>query len=127
MSRLTDKTDSEALDFKSKIAAFANLSDNWDGLGTSEPSQLAISNALFVLEALFKNETLPDFVNATSDDSIVVQLQRENGFYLFECFNNGDIVFLKKQNGKRDVVDLQKWDIQNAVAQISANKTNALF
>jgi hypothetical protein len=121
-------------DFK-KIRGFADIPENWDGLGSSAPTDLAIENALFIVTKLFEQGISPDSINPTSDDSIVIQLYRPSlvrladskHFYLFECFNNGDIVFLKKENGQRDVVDLSKWDVPSAVTQISSDKTNALF
>ncbi len=127
--QLPDNIDDE------KIRSFANLPENWDGLGTAAPTLSAIENALFIVKKLYERGIRPDSVNPTSDDSIVIQLHRSsserfaNGsrFYLFECFNSGDIVFLKKENGQRDVVDLPKSSVQYVIAQMSSDETNALF
>ncbi len=116
--RLPDKIDDE------KIWRFANLPENWDGLGTPAPTLSAIENALFIVKKLYERGIRPDSVNPTSDDSIVIQIQRSSSersadgsrFYLFECFNNGDIVFLKKENGQRDVVDLEKQNVPQVIA-----------
>jgi len=125
----------ESTTIREKIRSFANLPENWDGLGTSAPTRSAIENALFIVKKLYARGIRPDSVNPTSDDSIFIQIHcpsladstERNHFYLFECFNDGDIVFLKKENGQRDVIDLPKSSVQNAIDQISSGDTNALF
>jgi hypothetical protein len=95
-------------EFYWKIKGFSNLEDDWDKLGTCAPSPTAIGNALFTLRELYQNDVVPNHVNATSDESIIFEIYNENGRFLFEFFNDGDIVFMKKQPTQREVIDISK-------------------
>lgn len=88
---------------KDKIESFKNIViDNCDS-----PTSLSIENALSILNILGSFFIYPNKVSPSLDGGIIFEFFKNDNYYVIELFNNGDIVFLKRENDKEsDVSDL---------------------
>jgi len=90
-----DKFNNTYLASKARIKSFKEIGENWDSMGSAAPSELSIRNALFALELLKDSMIFPNSINPSSDEGIVFEFSLNKNYFIFEFYNDGDIVFLK--------------------------------
>ena len=76
---------------RQKVSRFALLKKGWDSYEANPPSPLAIRNTLTFLDHLETQGTLPDWVEPSSDDSIVLELTIDGAVHEWDFFSDGNI------------------------------------
>lgn len=85
-----------------------NAVENAKKLGFDVPNDEVINLAYSTLENIERYYFSILFINPSSDGGIIIELNRAGIYYLIELFNDGDIVFLKRDGENREVFDLDK-------------------
>lgn len=80
------------------IKSFVNYPPNWDSFGSQPPNEIAIMNAIKGLQILAGNGLFPDKVSPSMEEGIIFEFLLMSNYYLFEFYNDGDIIFLKRED-----------------------------
>ncbi|GEM_PF-3928497 len=72
------------------------------------PNQKVLNLTNSVLKKIISQGFLIDFINPSVEGGIILELDRYGIYYLIEFFNDGDIVFLKRNGDNREVFDLDE-------------------
>jgi len=107
----------ENLELKTK--SFKYLDSNWNLYGAERPNDTAINNAVHTLLELRKAHILPDSILPSYDESIIFEIDEDDNHFLFEFYNDGEIVFLIKEGeAESNAYEFQLDSISEAIAQI---------
>lgn len=104
--------------YKARVESFRYYAKGWDSFNSEPPNEVAIKNALNTLDILKIHSILPVKINASSDEGIIFELLINGNYYLFEFYNDGDIVFLKRENGKSEAFDINNNEIESKILEI---------
>ncbi len=84
---------------RKRIAGFGHLEKGWDTYGAEAPSDLAIANALRVLdelEQIDEGDASLEWAVPTGDESILLQYMIDDTIYHWEFDSDGDIAVMEK-------------------------------
>ena len=101
-----------------KIKSFEYYPKGWDSFDTEPPSKIAIKNAIFALKLTRKHFILPERVNASADEGIIFEFLKGDKYYLIEFYNDGDIVYLKRENTKSEAFDITNAELEGIIKEI---------
>lgn len=74
-----------------KVNGFSKLKKGWDAYDAEPPSNLAIQNALTFLRHLEQNGIVPDWVEPSSDSSILLHITIDGRIHEWDFYNDGNI------------------------------------
>lgn len=100
---------------KLKIKKLINETDS-----SLRPNKVSVKNANKILDILASQNLNPKFINLSEDKSILLELFDDVNYYLFETFDDDDIVFLKRNKitEEREVYDLTSQSIKETINSI---------
>jgi len=87
-------------------------------LGIDAPSKNVLESCSLVISMLNRKGFNIDFINPSKDGGVILELTKDSVYYLFEFFNDGDIVFLKRNGQSREVFDLDKKSLIEYIQKI---------
>ena len=88
------------LSLKRKVSGFRNLEKGWDSYGASPPSETAIQNTLTFLDILENLSLAPDWVEPTSDDSIMLEVKVGEVLQEWDFYSDGIVAVLYEKDGE---------------------------
>ena len=88
---------------RTKVAGFAELKVGWDTYKALPPSAAAIKNTQRFLQVLESLELNPDWVEPSSDDSILLEVTVGGVVQEWDFFSDGKVAVLYEKNG--EVID----------------------
>jgi len=91
-------------DYKKKIKSFAYLGPEWNPYGAAPPNSEAINKALHTLAIVRDSGIFPDLVNPSVEEGIVFEWKVDDKFFLFEFYNDGEIIYLKREGDEESHV-----------------------
>jgi len=91
---------------RQQIHSYRTLGKNWDSYGAEPPSEIAIGHALDALGLFYGRGVLSMNVSPSSDEGIVLEFFVEGKFHLIEFYNDGDIVYVRRDDGQSYVFDI---------------------
>ena len=106
------------LRFWERIKSFENYVMDWDSFGSKPPNVTSINHAQHALRMLRHHRIFPEMVNPSSDEGIVFEFFRGDRYYLFEFYNDGDIVFLRREGDERKAEDISINDLEEKILEI---------
>ncbi len=101
-----------------RVSSFKNYIKDWDSYGSEPPNETSINRALQALQILRNHRVFPEMVNPSSDEGIVFEFFRGDRYYLFEFYNDGDLIFLRRLGGVRNVEEITVNDIEEKILEI---------
>ncbi len=113
--------------FRNKIAlikSFRNYPKDWDSFGTEPPNETAVNNSIDALEILTHHELLPDKISPSSEEGIIFEFLINSNYYLLEFCNDGDIIFLKRENENPNVFEIDLNEIENKIFEMKYGQYN---
>ena len=103
---------------ETQIDSFNDLSKGWDSYNAEPPNNTAVNNALTTLDALEKCSKFPTKISPSADEGILFEFLSKANYYLLEFCNDGDMIFLKRINGKTEAFDTSVNDIESKIDEI---------
>ena len=85
---------------KDKVRGFRNLEKGWDSYGALPPSETAIQNTLTFLEVLEALHLSSDWVEPTSDDSIMLEVKVGEVLQEWDFYPDGIVEVLYQKDGE---------------------------
>ena len=102
----------------SQISSFKHLSKGWDSYNAEPPNETAVNNSLTALDVLINYSKFPTKISPSADEGIIFEFLSKDNYYLLEFCNDGDMVFLKRINGKTKAFDISISDIESKISEI---------
>jgi hypothetical protein len=102
-------------DLRQVILDIENNIDEVDGI---QPCSEVIEQSKELLDILYPNGIIPTKIGASYEGSIIWEFLRNDKYYLIELHNDGDIVYLKRNNEKRVALDLTFESLMSQVIQL---------
>ncbi|NVJ46462.1 MAG: hypothetical protein HWE07_05015 [Cytophagia bacterium] len=87
-------------------------------LGIDSPGKDTLELSSLVFMKLKNQDFSIDFINPSREGGVILESSKDGTYYLFEFFNDGDIVFLKRNGQNREVFDLDKRGLLEAIEKI---------
>ncbi len=87
-------------------------------LGVDCPKKDVIEFSSIVFDKLTEQGFIFDFINPSKEGGVILESSKDGVYYLFEFFNDGDIVFLKRNGQNREVFDLDKKGLLQVIDKI---------
>jgi hypothetical protein len=78
--------------FKTKLKEFRQLTDNWNGYGSSAPNRIAIGSCETILNILHEKNFQPSTIYASAQDGVTITFAVDQRRGILECYNDGDII-----------------------------------
>jgi len=103
---------------QSRIDSFLSLTKGWDSYIAESPNTIAIRNAKEALNVLARQSKFPTKVSPSADEGVIFEFLNGNNYFLLEFCNDGDIVFLKRINGRTEAFDISSTEIEMRVGEI---------
>jgi len=115
------------VDLISKILSFKDLPVGFDSYESNPPNDVAIKNAIEAVNIFTKNNFLPDLVVASSEEGVIMEFFRiDYMYYLFEFYNDGDIIFLERgSDNKSEAEEIKIKDIEKKILKIKTGGSYA--
>ena len=89
-----------SLQLKHKVLGFRNLQKGWDSYEALPPSETAIQNTLTFLGILENLSLAPDWVEPTSDDSIMLEVKVGKVLQEWDFYSDGIVAVLYEKDGE---------------------------
>jgi len=102
----------------SQISSFRDLSKGWNSYSAEPPNETAVNNSLTALDALINYSVFPTKISPSADEGIIFEFLSKTNYYLLEFCNDGDMVYLKRINGKTEAFDISINDIESKINEI---------
>jgi hypothetical protein len=105
-----------------KVRRFEYLKPNWDSYGAVPPSAVAIKNTLSFLEVLEVLQLTPDWVEPTSDDSIMLKVKVGDILQEWDFYSDGDVAVLYEKDGQAvecRMVEPKAWEMSRHVTLLA--------
>jgi hypothetical protein len=83
-----------------KVCEFRNLEKGWDSYEALPPSETAIQNTLTFLGILENLSLAPDWVEPTSDDSIMLEVKVGEVLQEWDFYSDGIVAVLYEKDGE---------------------------
>lgn len=90
--------------YAERIKSFAYLRSDWNPYGAAPPNSEAINKALHILAIMSRSGILPDLINPSVEEGIVFEFMVDDKFFLFEFYNDGDVIYLKRHGDEESHV-----------------------
>ena len=90
--------------YAERIKSFAYLRSDWNPYGAAPPNSEAINKALRTLAIMRDSGILPDLVNPSVEEGIVFEWKVDDKFFLFEFYNDGEVIYLKREGDEESHV-----------------------
>ena len=91
-------------EYAERIKSFAYLRSDWNPYGAAPPNSEAINKALRTLAIMRDSGILPDLVNPSVEEGIVFEWKVDDKFFLFEFYNDGEVIYLKREGDEESHV-----------------------
>jgi len=101
-----------------QISSLRDLAKGWDSYAAEPPNEKAIRNAMDALNILARQSKFPTKVSPSADEGVIFEFLDGNHYSLLEFCNDGDIVFLKRRNGRTEAFDISSTEIEMRVREI---------
>ncbi len=100
----SDILEHQYADYENRIKSFAYLGPEWNPYGAAPPNSEVINKALHTLAIMRDSGILPDLVNPSVEEGIVFEWKVDDKFFLFEFYNDGEVIFLKREGDEESHV-----------------------
>ena len=107
---------------KKKVEGFASLKTGWDSYNASPPSKTAIKNTLTLLGVLEMLELSPEWVEPTSDDSIMLEVKVGEIIQEWDFYSDGEVAVLYEKDGEAvecRMVEPKAWELSRHVTLLA--------
>lgn len=94
-----------------RVANFTKLEKGWDSYNAQPPSQIAVKNTLAFLQLLKMLGLKPDWVEPTSDDSIMLEVKVGGLLQEWDFYSDGDVAVLYELENRQDECHLVKPEV----------------
>jgi hypothetical protein len=87
-----------------KLKEISTLYDDYDGQGTAAPNDIAIQNAMSVIDVLEEMNFVPDDLMPSVEEGVAFYLPGNGGYKFVECYNDGDILVVYSDRQGHDKI-----------------------
>jgi len=88
---------------KSKVSSFSSLKQGWDSYAAMPPSKQSIATVLRFLDILEGLQITPDWVEPTSDNSIMLEVRVGTALEEWDFYSDGEVaVMFEWEDGREE-------------------------
>lgn len=90
---------------KNSLELLKNSFKNAYELGLPDPNSECVTNSYTIISYLDSFNIKVDFINPIVEGGVMIEFNKNGIYHMFEIYNDGDIILLKRDGNKREVFD----------------------
>jgi len=106
-----------------KLEEIKNLPNDWNGLGSISPNEIAAQNSYALLNVLDEKDFTPQQIGPSVNEGIAISFVKDSKYAIITCYNDGEIfVSTFREMGEPDIVQIKDSysDLKDAVDRVYA-------
>ena len=96
-----------------RLHSLADLPLNWNSYGAEAPNHTAIIGAENILQRAHEEGILPDTIDPSAENGVVLSFSKRDRYADIECFNSGEILAVMHDRSRGNAGKPNVWTVQD--------------